>query len=255
MTGLEGSHALVTGGGTGIGAAIAATLDRAGATVTLLGRREAPLRSIAGTLINRSFVVVADVTAPVSVERAFDAARAENGPISILINNAGAAVTSPFGKLDFATWREVMSVNLDALHHTCQAALPDLQAARHGRIVNIASTAGLKGYAYTAAYSAAKHGVVGLTRALAMEFARTNLTVNAVCPSFCDTDLVADAITTIVQRTGRSTEAARSDMIRFNPQQRLIDPMEVASAVHWLCRPESRSTNGLALAISGGEVG
>ncbi|WP_332767889.1 SDR family NAD(P)-dependent oxidoreductase [Phenylobacterium sp.] len=255
MTSLDGSHALVTGGGTGIGAAIAVALDRAGAMVTLVGRREGPLRIVAGALANSPFVVAADVTDPIAVGLAFDAARAANGPISILVNNAGAAATAPFSKLDFDTWRRVMSVNLDALHHTCQAALPDLRAAAHGRIVNVASTAGLKGYAYTAAYSAAKHGAVGLTRALAMEFALTNLTVNAVCPSFCDTDLVAEAIATIVQRTGRAADVAREDMTRFNPQRRLIDPVEVASAVHWICRPENRSINGLALAISGGEVG
>jgi NAD(P)-dependent dehydrogenase (short-subunit alcohol dehydrogenase family) len=255
MTSLVGSHAVVTGGGTGLGAAIARALDQAGAAVTLVGRREDRLREVADGLQRRPVVASADVTDPDAIARAFEGARAVHGPITILVNNAGVAATSPFGKLDAATWRSVMAVNLDALFHTCQLALPDLRAAANGRIINIASTAGLKGYAYTSAYGAAKHGAIGLTRALAAEFARTNLTVNAVCPGFCETDLVTEAVATIVEKTGRTAVAAREELVRFNPQGRMIDPAEVASAVLWICRPENRSYNGQSLAVAGGEVG
>ena len=151
-------------------------------------------------------------------------------------------------------WRRTMAVNLDALLYCCQAALPDLLAAEAGRIVTIASTAGLKGYAYTAPYVAAKHGAVGLTRALAAELARTNVTANAVCPGFTDTEMVAEGLANIQAKTGRSTEESLDALLRFNPQRRLVDPQEVAATVLWLCLPESRSINGQAIAVAGGEV-
>jgi NAD(P)-dependent dehydrogenase (short-subunit alcohol dehydrogenase family) len=196
----------------------------------------------------------ADVTDRSQVDAAFAAARAANGAITILVNNAGAAVSAPFAKLTAEAWRATMAVNLDALLHTCQAALPDLLEAEHARIVTIASTAGLKGYGITAAYVAAKHGAVGLTRALATEFSKTRLTVNAVCPGFTETDLVTESIATIVEKTGRSAEQAHALLAQFNPQGRLVSPQEVAAAVLWLCLPESRSINGQAIAVAGGEV-
>lgn len=250
---LAGHHALVTGAGTGIGAATARALAAEGARLSLLGRRRAPLEQVAGEA-GDAFVAPADVTDPAQVEASFARARAAQGPISILVNNAGAAESEPFRKLNNAAWRRTMAVNLDALFHCCQAALPDLIGAPSARIVTIASTAALRGYSYSASYVAAKHGALGLTRALAAEFATSSLTVNAVCPGFTDTGLVADAVATIRARTGRSEQQARADLARFNPQGQLVEPREVASAVVWLCLPESRSINGQAISVSGGET-
>ena len=250
---LAGHHALVTGGGTGIGAAIARALGREGARLTLVGRRRDRLEEVGGGDFD-ALVAPADVTSAEQVQACFALAREAQGPITILVNNAGAAESAPFAKVSAEAWRRTMAVNLDALLHCCQAALPDLLAAEAGRIVTIASTAGLKGYAYSAPYVAAKHGAVGLTRALAAELAATNVTVNAVCPGFTDTDMVAGAAETIAARSGRGVEAARAKLARFNPQGRLIAPEEVASAVLWLCLPESGSITGQAIAVAGGEV-
>ncbi|MBB5686890.1 SDR family NAD(P)-dependent oxidoreductase [Sphingobium boeckii] len=252
MSRLAGRHAVVTGGGSGIGAAIARVLTAEGALVSVVGRRQAPLDALTSEI--GSFGAVADVTDRDQVDAAFAAARAAHGPISILINNAGAAASGPFAKQSAEGWRNAMAVNLDALFHCTQSALADLLAADAGRVVMIASTAGLKGYGYVAPYVAAKHGAIGLTRALAIEYATTGLTVNAVCPGFTDTDLVAEAVSTIREKTGRDAATVRKDLAQFNPQKRLIDPAEVASAVLWLCQPENQSITGQALAVAGGEV-
>jgi NAD(P)-dependent dehydrogenase (short-subunit alcohol dehydrogenase family) len=248
---LEGQHAIVTGGGTGIGAATANALAAEGARVTLIGRRREPLE-IAAT--GSGFFAVADVTDRAQIDRAFGEAREMQGPITILVNNAGAAESAPFGKIDAAGWRRMMGVNLDGVFNCCQAALPDLIEAEMGRIVTIASTAGLIGYRYTAAYVAAKHGAVGLMRALATELASTGVTANAVCPGFTDTGLVDQAVARISDKTGRSAEDARAELASLNPQGRLVSPDEVANAVVWLCLPESRSITGQAIAVAGGEV-
>ena len=250
---LAGQHAVVTGGGTGIGAAIARALAAEGAKLTLVGRRRERLEEVGAEPFD-ALVAPADVTSREEVERCFAIARETQGPITLLVNNAGAAESAPFAEVTEEAWRRTLAVNLDALLYCCQAALPDLLAAEAGRIVTVASTAGLKGYAYSAPYVAAKHGAVGLTRALAAELARTRVTVNAVCPGFTDTELVGEAVARITAKTGRSEEEARAELARFNPQGRLVAPEEVASAVVWLCLPESGSVTGQAIAVAGGEV-
>ena len=246
------SHALVTGGGRGIGRAIAAALSEAGATVTIVGRNRATLDEAVAAGAAQ-FAVVADVADAASVKSAVAEATARQ-PIDILIANAGAAESAPFGRSDAALFQRMMDVNFMGVVHATQAVLPGMIERRQGRIVAIASTAGLKGYAYSAPYVAAKHGAVGLTRALAAELARTNVTVNAICPGFTETDMVAAAVAGIAGKTGRSEEQARADLTRFNPQGRLITPEEVAEAVLFLCLPESGSINGRAIAVDGGET-
>lgn len=250
---LAGAHALVTGGGTGIGAAIARALAAAGARLTLVGRRREPLDALTADLPGTA-CVSADLTDPKASAHVLAAANAANGPLTLLINNAGAAESAAFARTDDALWSRMMAINLDAPFRLTRAALPDLLAAEVGRVVTVASTAGLKGYAYTAAYGAAKHGVIGLTRALAAELAATNVTVNAVCPGFTDTAIVADAVERITARTGRDAAEATAELTRFNPQVRLIETGEVAAAVLWLCLPSSRSITGAAIAVAGGET-
>lgn len=250
---LAGHHALVTGGGRGIGAAIAASLADAGARVTILGRTEAELAAWVARTPGAT-AVTADVTDPAAVERAFGEAKEAAGEISILVNNAGLAKSRALAKTDADFWRTVLDVNLSGTYHCTRAAIPAMLAANWGRIVNVSSTAGLRGYAYCAAYCAAKHGVVGLTRALALEVARTGITVNAVCPGYTDTGAVQGAIRNISEKTARSAAEARESLVSFNPQQRLVQPDEVANAVLWLCLPGSESMNGQSLAIAGGEV-
>lgn len=250
---LQGRHAVVTGGGSGIGAAIVRRLAEAGAPVTLIGRDEVKLRAVAQQLA-ASCIVVADVSDPEAVAGAFVAARAALGPVSLLINNAGFAPSAPFLKTSPKTWNDVLGVNLLGAVNCAREALPDMMAAGDGRIVNVASTAALKGYAYVVAYVAAKHGLLGFTRALALEVARKGVTVNAVCPGYTDTDLIARSIETITGKTGMSAEDARAQLAAANPQARLVTPDEVAAAVTWLCLPEAASINGAALPISGGEV-
>jgi len=227
---LQGHHAVITGGGTGIGAAIARALGAEGANLTLVGRRREPLEEVCAGDFD-ALVAPADVTIRDEVDRAVALAREAQGPITILVNNAGAAAGVPFAKVTPALWREMLAVNLDGMFHCCQAALPDLLAAPAGRIVTIASMAGLHGFAYASPYIAAKHGAVGLTRALAAEFAQSNLRVNAVCPGFVDTEMTVQSISNITAKTGRSEDDARAELARLNPSGRLITPQEVAAAV------------------------
>ncbi len=251
---LAGRHALVTGAGRGIGAAIARSLAAQGAKITLNGRNAAALEAIAATLSSDTHTAIADVTDPAALERAFAEAATALGPVDILVNNAGIAASAPFRKMDAEHWHRIVSVNLTGVFHCTKAVAPGMLDRAWGRIVNIASVAGLRGYAYTAAYCAAKHGVVGMTRALAMEMAKSGVTVNAVCPGYTDTDMVGQALETIRSKTGRSEDEALAELTKFNPQGRLTRPDEVANAVCWLCDPASDGITGQAIAIAGGEI-
>ena len=253
MPGLPHSpHALVTGGGRGIGREIASALTRSGAAVTVLGRHRAALDDVVAAGEAR-FAVVADVADQAQVEVAFAQASAR-GPIDILVANAGVAESASFAKSDAALFRRMLDVNFMGVVHAAQAALPVMRQRPYGRIVAVASTAGLKGYAYVSAYSAAKHAVIGLVRSLALELAATRVTVNAVCPGFTDTELVADSIDTIMKKTGRSHAQALAELAKHNPQGRLISPSEVADAVLWLCGEGAGAITGQAIAVAGGEI-
>jgi 3-hydroxybutyrate dehydrogenase len=253
MSGLpRSSHALVTGGGRGIGREIASTLARAGAAVTVLGRDRATLdEAVAAGAAH--FAGVADVADRAAVTAAIAEAAARQ-PIDILIANAGIAESAPFAKSDAALFRRMMDVNFMGVVHAVQAVLPAMKDRPYGRIVAVASTAGLKGYAYVSAYSAAKHAVVGLVRSLALELAHTSVTVNAVCPGFTDTDLVAGSIDNIMKKTGRNREQAVAELSKHNPQGRLVTPNEVADTVLFLCGEGASAITGQAIAVAGGEV-
>lgn len=247
-------HALVTGGGRGIGAAVARRLSADGMRLTLLGRDIDALRDFAATLPGGATAIACDVADATQVDAAFAAARAAAGPVQVLVNNAGQAATAPLHRTDDALWQRMLAVNLTGTFLCTRAALPDMLAAGAGRIVNVASTAGLRGYAYCAAYAAAKHGVVGLTRSLALEVARRGITVNAVCPGFTDTDIVAESVRQIVGKTGRSAGEALDELTRHNPQGRLVQPDEVADTVAWLCGDGAAAVHGQCLSVSGGET-
>jgi NAD(P)-dependent dehydrogenase (short-subunit alcohol dehydrogenase family) len=284
---LSGKHAFITGGGRGIGAACARALLAQGASVTIAGRDLATLERTASALAAshntvpvpaaplpsasaqpadtphaaiispagpRIFVQQLDVTDEASVHAAMEAAVAALGPIAILVNNAGQAHPAPFARTTTEHWQHMLNVNLTGAFLCTQQALPHMLQQGWGRIINIASTAGMKGYKYVSAYVAAKHGLVGLTRALALELATKNITVNAVCPGYTETDIVAGAISNIMQKTGRSEEQAKAELAAGNPQQKLVQPEEVAHAVAWLCHPASSAMNGQSIAVAGGEV-
>ncbi len=242
-------HAVVTGGGSGIGAAVARALVNEGHRVTLMGRHLQRLQAHADALGDVA-VQVCDVGDEASVQAAF----AATPPVDLLINNAGQVETAPLAKTSLEVWQRLLNVNLTGSFLCSRAVIPAMRERGFGRIVNVASTAGLKGYAYVAAYCAAKHGVVGMTRALALELARSGITVNAVCPGYTETEIVAAAIENIQAKTGRSAEEARAELAKANPQGRLITPEEVAASVLWLTRPEAGGINGQAIAVCGGET-
>jgi NAD(P)-dependent dehydrogenase (short-subunit alcohol dehydrogenase family) len=249
-TWLEGRHALVTGGGTGIGAAAATHLHSAGAKLSLLGRRLEPLERTAG--IVSGSVHQCDVTDRTAIDRAFDEARVANGPIEMLVVNAGIAESAPFHKMTRDSWDRIIATNLTAAFDCAQAAIQDLLASENGRLVFVASVASLRGVPYAAHYAASKHGLLGLTRSLAAEYAKTRLTVNAVCPGYVDTPMTDQSIARVSEITGRSEDQARGAITSMNASGRLVDPDGIATMILTLCLPQSRDINGAAVTIDGG---
>jgi len=247
---LHGRHALITGGGTGIGSAAAAHLHAAGAKLSLLGRRMEPLQQVAEKL--SGYAVACDVTQPDQIAKAFEEARTLNGPIELLVVNAGIAESAPFHKMTRESWDRIIATNLTAAFDCAQAALPDLLKSENGRLVFVASVASLRGVPYAAHYAASKHGLLGLARSLAAEYAKTNLTVNAVCPGYVDTPMTDQSIARVSAITGRSEDDSRSAIVNMNASGRLVDPDGIATMILTLCLPQSRDINGAAVTIDGG---
>jgi NAD(P)-dependent dehydrogenase (short-subunit alcohol dehydrogenase family) len=250
---LQGRHAFVTGGGRGIGRAIAAALTGAGAAVTIAGRSEPTLAAVVGYGEAGGYVI-ADVTDAKAVDKGVRQAVAARGPVDLLVANAGGAESAPFAKTTPEQFQRLFDLNVMGVVHATRAVLDGMRERQFGRVVAIASTAGLKGYGYVSAYCAAKHAVVGLVRSLAVETAASGITVNAVCPGFTDTDLVRESLNTITAKTGRPRDDALASLLKDSPLGRLIRPQEVAAAVLYLCSPDASAVTGTTLVVAGGEV-
>ncbi|KPU83790.1 3-hydroxyacyl-CoA dehydrogenase [Marinosulfonomonas sp. PRT-SC04] len=249
---LHNKHIVVSGGGTGVGAEIATCFATAGADVTILGRRLAPLKEIADR--TGAYAVTCDVTDRAALDAALADAVSRNGPVDIAIANAGAAKSIPFMRMNPSDLDDMLAVNLLGVFNLWQASFAGMKERGWGRLIAVASTAGLKGYPYVSGYSAAKHGVIGLMKSLSIELAKTGVTVNALCPGFIDTPLLERSIENIAAKTGMSAEDAAASLKSGNPQGRFIQTDEVAEAALWLCSDGARSINGQSLAISGGEI-
>jgi 3-hydroxybutyrate dehydrogenase len=247
---LQGRHALITGGGTGIGAATAELLHGAGAKISLLGRRIEPLQEVAAKVDGAA--IRCDVSIPESITAAFEEARAANGPIDLLIVNAGIAESAPFHRMTRESWNRIIGVNLTGAFDTVQAGLPDLLKTEDARVVFIASVASLRGVPYAAHYAASKHGLLGLMRSMAAEYAKSKMTVNAVCPGYVDTPMTDQSVARVSEITKRGEDDARSAITNMNASGRLVDPAAIANVVLMLCLPLSRDINGAAVTIDGG---
>ena len=247
---LAGRHALITGGGTGIGAAAAAHLNAAGAKLSLLGRRMEPLQTVAESYGGNA--IPCDVTDSNRIAAAFDEARAANGPIDLLIVNAGIAESAPFHKMTRESWDRIIGTNLTAAFECSRAAIGDLLKSDNGRLVFVASVASLRGVPYASHYAASKHGLLGLMRSLAAEYAKTNLTVNAVCPGYVDTPMTDQSVARVAKITGRDEGDARSAITNMNASGRLVDPQAIGNVIAMLCLPLSRDINGAAITLDGG---
>lgn len=253
MASLQGRHALVTGGGRGIGRAIAAALTEAGAAVTVVGRGEEALKDAVGKGDATGYGV-ADVTDEQALTAQIDRAASSRGPVDILVANAGGTESAPFGATTPAHFRDNFELNVMGVVHATRAVLDGMVARKSGRVIAIASTAGLKGYGYVSAYCAAKHAVVGLVRSLAIETAKTGVTVNAVCPGFTDTEIMREAVAKISEKSGRSPAQSEAAILQGTPLGRFIQPREVAAAVLYLCSPEAAAVTGSTLVVAGGEI-
>ncbi len=247
---LDERHALITGGGTGIGAAAAVALAGEGAKLSLLGRRMEPIEAAAASTGGTAFQC--DVTDPGAIARAFGDARDVNGPIELLVVNAGIAESAPFHKMTRESWDRIIATNLTAAFDCAREAIGDLLESENGRLVFVASVASLRGVPYAAHYAASKHGLLGLSRSLAAEYAKTNLTVNAVCPGYVDTPMTDQSVARVSQITGRGESDARSAITNMNASGRLVDPDAIANVIRMLCLPLSRDINGAAITIDGG---
>lgn len=257
-SGLGGLHAVVTGGSRGIGAAAAEALARAGATVTIMSRDASALAARATDIESRGWMVdheACDVTDDAAIDRAFTAAERRRGRVAILVNNAGSADAAPLDSTTRALWDRMIALNLTSTYACTSRVLPAMLERGHGRIVNVASTAGLRGYKTLTAYCAAKHGVIGFTRALAQETARKGVTVNAVCPGYTDTELAQRGVRNLMEGMGKSNDEALAMLTRAIPRGRLTSVDEVADAIVWLCGHGAAAVTGIALPVAGGEVG
>jgi NAD(P)-dependent dehydrogenase (short-subunit alcohol dehydrogenase family) len=249
MTTLKGKHALVTGGGTGIGLAIAQALADAGAEVTITGRRAEAAKGQPGL-----HPLVMDVTDEASVQGGIATARAAHGPVAICVANAGIAEGRSLAKTSLEFWRQIMATNLDGAFLTIRECLPDMLAADWGRVIAMSSVAGVKGLRGAPAYTASKHGVIGLIRSLSEAHLGSGITFNAICPGYVDTDIVSQNIDSIASRIGGDRDRALAVMVEANRHKRLLDPAEIAAAAMWLVGPGSQSVNGQTIEIAGGQM-
>ncbi len=253
MNSLKDHHALVTGGGTGIGAAIARALNDAGARVTICGRRREPLEEVCGKRDNMA-AEVCDVTKEDQVKALFQSSAERSGPVDIVIANAGAARSAPATHTGLDLWQDMLDINLTGTFLTLREGLRGMKDQPYGRLIAIASTAGLTGYRYVSAYTAAKHGVIGLVRALALETSGSGITANAVCPGFTETPMLEDTVRNITGKTGANAEKARHSIEQMNPGGRLIRPEEIADTILWLTGENAGAVTGQAITVAGGAV-